>query len=72
MLFRSSMFLKQAFEPVAIAGLLPDTTIPESYLLLTIVELKLSEQILTTPMQVESIDVNHRLQTEFEGSVAVM
>ena len=66
------MFLKQAFEPVAIAGLLPVTAVPERYLLLIIVELKLSEQILTATMQVESIDVDHRLQTEFEDSVAVV
>ena len=66
------MFLKQAFEPVAIAGLLPVTAVPECYLLLIIVELKLSEQILTATMQVESIDIDHRLQTEFEDSVAVV
>ena len=65
------MLLKQAFEPVAITSLLSGTAVPECYLLLIIIELKLSEQILPAVMQIEPIDVDHRLQTEFEDSLAV-
>ena len=65
------MFLKQAFKPMAITGLLVVTTVPERYLLLIIVELKLFKQYLPATMQIESFDVDLRFQTELEDSLIV-